>query len=165
MIQRFYRLVDRNLEYCYYIETLKSFTKSELDILNWLLAETFEAENFGEQTFLAGKKRNIIEIGPRLNFETAFSTNAVAICHACGLEKVIRIEFSRRYMVPRGTDRLQFIDTHYDRMTECGYSRPLETFEIGIIPEKVYAIPLIENGIEELREFNQKIGLGMDEWD
>ncbi len=165
MMQRFYRCIDKNFEYCYYTETSKPLTTAELEILKWLIAETFETENFKWKSFLDNGKQNVIEIGPRLNFETAFSTNAVAICHACGLEKVIRIEFSRRYMVPKGTDRLQFIDTHYDRMTECVYSRPLETFEIGIIPEKVYAIPLIENGIEELREFNQKIGLGMDKWD
>src|SRR4030043_992150 len=165
MIQRFYRLVDRDLEYCYYIETLKSFTKSELDILNWLLAETFEAENFGEQTFLAGKKRNIIEIGPRLNFETAFSTNAVAICHTCGLEKVTRLELSKRYALLPETDLPLFIDAHHDRMTECVYPGPLQTFGAGIVPEKVYPISLIENGAEELKRFNRKIGLGMDEWD
>jgi len=165
MIQRFYRLADRNLEYCYYIETLKSFTKSELDVLKWLLAETFEAENFGEKTFLAGKKRKIIEIGPRLNFETAFSTNAVAICHTCGLEKVTRLELSKRYALLPETNLPQFIDAHHDRMTECVYPGPLQTFETGIVPEKVYPISLIENGAEELKRFNRKIGLGMDEWD
>jgi len=165
MIQRFYRLADRNLEYCYYIETLKSFTKSELDILKWLLAETFEAENFGEKTFLTGRNRNIIEIGPRLNFETAFSTNAVAICHTCGLEKVTRLELSKRYTLASETNLSQFIDTNHDRMTECVYPGPLQTFETGIVPEEVYPISLIENGAEELKRFNRKIGLGMDEWD
>lgn len=165
MMQRFYRLVDKNCEYCYYIETSKPFTKVESEILRWLLAETFEIENFGDKSFLGSRERNIIEIGPRLNFETALSTNAVAICHACGLEKVTRIELSRRYALLPGTDRSQFIDAYHDRMTEFIYPRPLETFEIGIVPEKVYAIPLIENGIEELKKFNRKIGLGMDEWD
>lgn len=165
MIQRFYRLADRNLEYCYYIETLKSFTKSELDILKWLLAETFEAENFGEKTFLDSKNRTIIEIGPRLNFETAFSTNAVAICHTCGLEKITRLELSKRYALASETNLSQFIETYHDRMTECVYPEPLQTFETGIVPEEVYAISLIENGVEELKRFNRKIGLGMDEWD
>jgi phosphoribosylformylglycinamidine synthase len=27
----------------------------------------------------------IIEVGPRMNFTTAWSTNAVSVCHACGL--------------------------------------------------------------------------------
>ncbi|HEY4696302.1 MAG TPA: phosphoribosylformylglycinamidine synthase [Candidatus Hydromicrobium sp.] len=165
MIQRFYRLIEKNFEYCYYIETPKSFTKIELEILRWLLAETFEAEDFGKKTFLDNREQNIIEVGPRLNFETALSTNAVAICRACGLEKITRIELSRRYTLVPEADRPQFIDTHHDRMTECVYPKSLETFETGIVPEKVYPVPLIENGMEELEKFNRKIGLGMDEWD
>ena len=164
-MQLFYRRIDKNFEYCYYIETSRPLTKSELGILSWLLAETFEKENFGEKSFLDNGKQSIIEIGPRLNFETALSTNAVAICHACGLAKVTRIELSRRYALPAETDRSQFASAHYDRMTECVYPGPLETFEVGIVPEKVYTVPLIEEGIEELKKFNRKIGLGMDEWD
>ena len=164
-MQLFYRRIDKNFEYCYYIETSRPLTKSELGILSWLLAETFEKENFGEKSFLDNGKQSVIEIGPRLNFETALSTNAVAICHACGLAKVTRIELSRRYALPAETDRSQFASAHYDRMTECVYPGPLETFEVGIVPEKVYTVPLIEEGIEELKKFNRKIGLGMDEWD
>ncbi|MBC8387754.1 MAG: phosphoribosylformylglycinamidine synthase [Actinobacteria bacterium] len=164
-MQLFYRRIDKNFEYCYYIETSRPLTKSELGILSWLLAETFEKENFGEKSFLDNGKQSVIEIGPRLNFETALSTNAVAICHACGLAKVTRIELSRRYALPAETDRSQFASAHYDRMTECIYPGPLETFEVGIVPEKVYTVPLIEEGIEELKKFNRKIGLGMDEWD
>ena len=51
----------------------------------------FEPGNFSSQSLLSAKglqkNSRIIEIGPRLNFETAFSTNAVAICHACGIDK------------------------------------------------------------------------------
>ena len=36
------------------------------------------------------------EIGPRLSFATAWSTNAVAICHASGLTGIERVERSRR---------------------------------------------------------------------
>jgi phosphoribosylformylglycinamidine synthase len=129
-MQLFYRRIDKNFEYCYYIETSRPLTKSELGILSWLLAETFEKENFGEKSFLDNGKQSIIEIGPRLNFETALSTNAVAICHACGLAKVTRIELSRRYALPAETDRSQFTSAHCDRMTECVYPGPLETFEV-----------------------------------
>ena len=38
----------------------------------------------------------IVEVGPRLNFSTAWSANAVSICESCGVSKVNRIEQSRR---------------------------------------------------------------------
>ncbi|MFH1025225.1 MAG: hypothetical protein V1764_00910 [Nitrospirota bacterium] len=41
----------------------------------------------------------ILEVGPRMNFTTAWSTNAVSICHECGLTKITRIERSRRYIL------------------------------------------------------------------
>lgn len=177
MIQRFYRLIENNFEYCYYIETSEPLNPHELKILGWLIAETFEAEKFDRKTFLDNK--DVIEIGPRLNFETAFSTNAVAICHWCGLKKVTRLERSGRYLIPESADRLKFIDENHDRMTECVYRKPLETFEIGIKPEDVCIIPLIKEkkenvsgvdrspgtGMDALKNFNKKIGLGMDDWD
>jgi phosphoribosylformylglycinamidine synthase len=164
-MQRFYRRIDRNLEYCYYIETSAPLIEKELEILVWLLTETFQKENFADKSFLSKSKKRLIEIGPRLNFETAYSTNAVAICHTCGLEKVNRIELSRRYLLPPRVDMDKFITDHQDRMTECVYKKPLKSFEIGIEPEKVYALPLLEEGMEALRNFNIKMGLGMDEWD
>ena len=164
-MQRFYRLVDKNFEYCYYIETLSPLTGKELEILTWLIAETFQKENFGVRSYNNNSSGKIIEIGPRLNFETAFSTNAVAICHTCGLEKISRIELSRRHVLKSKADIQQFIRTHHDRMTECVYDKPLNTFEIGIEPEKVYPVPLMEEGVEALEKFNIKMGLGMDEWD
>lgn len=179
MIQRFYRYIDKDFEYCYYIEVSEPLSKSELEILRWLLAETFEREKFGDRSFLGNENKNIVEIGPRLNFETAFSTNAVAICHSCGLKKITRIERSRRYIVPEDVDLSDFINKNCDRMTECVYSEPLQTFEPGIKPEDVIIIPLMEEnkenkekfssdsnkGIDILRSFNRKMGLGMDEWD
>lgn len=161
----FYRNVGKSFEYCYYIEISQELTLKELKILEWLLTETFEQKKFGKKSFLKPKSQSIIEIGPRLNFETAYSTNAVSICNACGLEKVTRIERSRRYLLDPGQDSKKFTLGHHDRMTECRYGRPLQTFKTGIIPEKVYSVPLIEKGIESLREINSKLGLGLDEWD
>jgi len=181
MTQRFYRLIDKSFEYCYYIETSANLSESELKMLGWLIAETFEPEKFGRKSFFCNGDGKMIEIGPRLNFETAFSTNAVAICHSCGLAKVNRLERSRRYLISPDTDYPEFINRNHDRMTECVYREPLEDFEIGIKPEEVYLIPLIKTGEGEagefiysynhgqgadaLRNFNIKLGLGMDEWD
>ncbi len=163
-MKHFYRKVRRDFEYCFNIETSAPLTVKELKTLRWLLAETFEPEYFGDKSFLTTIK-HAIEIGPRLNFETAYSTNAVAICHACGLQKVTRLECSRRYLPPPRVDRERFIAENCDHMTECPYPEPLKTFETGAIPDKTYSVPLLEKGIAELKRFNREQGLGMDEWD
>jgi hypothetical protein len=46
-----------------------------------------------------GPTATVIEVGPRSNFSTAFSTNAVSICQSCGLNQVTRLEKSRRYLL------------------------------------------------------------------
>ena len=38
-----------------------------------------------------------LQVGPRLNFSTAWSANAVSIFRSCGLTKVVRAECSRRF--------------------------------------------------------------------
>ena len=92
----FYRLIDKSFEYCYNIETSCELDKSDIKILQWLLSETFEPGNFSAKSLLGTralqKNSAITEIGPRLNFETAFSTNAVAICHSCGISSITRLE-------------------------------------------------------------------------
>ncbi len=164
-IHRFYRLAGPNHENCYYVEVDSPLTALEITILKWLLSETFEPENLSEVSFLSQDSGRVIEVGPRLSFETAFSTNAVAICHACALQKITRIEKSRRWVLPPGVDTNEFLSSHHDRMTECKYSAPLDTFETGIIPEPVLTVRLLEDGVEALRRINRELGLGMDSWD
>jgi phosphoribosylformylglycinamidine synthase len=190
---------DIQTEYCFNIETIKPLTQEELEILKWLLAETFEPENLSFKSFLNSELRTqnselIFEVGPRMNFTTAWSTNAVAVCHACGLTKITRIERSRRYklivrrqktedkkirrwedeksqLLNLSPSQLQsllltrYSSLFYDRMTEYPYPEPFNTFETGIRPESVYEIPLKEEGKSALEKLNREMGLGMDEWD
>ena len=165
VIQRFYRLAGKDSENCFYVEVSDPLLAHELPILKWLLAETFEPEYLGDRSLLDSGKAQIVEVGPRLNFETAFSTNAVAICRFCGLDKVKRLEKSRRWILPEGADRDRFVAARHDRMTECLYPVPLESFETGLVPEPVRTIPLLEKGIDALRDINRELGLGMDAWD
>ena len=151
------------IEECFYVEITRSLSKKEIATLQWLLAETFLPKDFSRRSFIS--KDNIIEIGPRMNFETAFSTNAVAICNACGLDAVVRLERSRRYSLPNDINRQEFLSKYCDRMTECEYVSPLSSFETNIVVEPVYEVPLFAEGIEALRKINKKLGLGMDEWD
>jgi len=174
---------DIETEHCFNIEATAPLTSEELDILRWLLSETFEPENFSGESFLTLNAsrithHEIFEVGPRMNFTTAWSTNAVSVCHACGLKKIARIERSRRYKlvmrqassVKRLKDIYSSLITHhsslfYDRMTECPYQKTLETFETGIKPEPAYVVPLIEEGASALRKINAEMGLGLDDWD
>ncbi len=167
---------DIETEFCFNIDISEPLTDEELNILRWLLSETFEPENFSDNSFLNSEL--VFEVGPRMNFTTAWSTNAVSICHACGITKINRIERSRRYKfvmrnalsVKHLEDLCSSLITHhsslfYDRMTECLYHKPLETFQTGITPEPVRIIPIIEEGKGALIKINNGMGLGLDDWD
>ena len=95
-------ILDIKTEYCFYIESKGPLSAKEDELLLWLLSETFEPENFSTDSFLTNHEsqitnHGIIEVGPRMNFTTAWSSNAVSVCHACGLSKITRIERSRRF--------------------------------------------------------------------
>jgi len=206
---------DVGTEYCFNIETTALLSDGEIKILRWLLTETFEPENFSDKSFLtqsdaviarsettkqsnkveiaSPSARNdnliIIEVGPRMNFTTAWSTNAVSVCHACGLTKITRIERSRRYILKLKKrvqgfkdSRIQadesqslepwdpgilesFVCLVHDRMTECLYPETLTTFETGMQPEPFSIVPLIEEGRDALKKINVGMGLGLDDWD
>src|SRR4030042_1635466 len=207
---------DIETEYCFNIEATSPLIDEELNLLRCLRAETCEPENFSSESFLDNpplppftkgglgglSDQNIhpsslvshpfiLEVGPRMNFTTAWSTHAVSVCHACGLKKIRRIERSRRYKLIRSqksevrsqqsnpllppfskgghggiTFNLQpFLELIHDRMTECPYPERLTTFETGIKPEPVCIVPLIEEGKEALRKINTGMGLGLDDWD
>jgi phosphoribosylformylglycinamidine synthase len=91
-------------EHCFYVASDGALEDRQLDILRWLLAETFEPEGFSDQSFLATDGGEVLEVGPRMSFSTAWSTNAVSVCHACGLTTVTRIERSGRFAMPAMTE-------------------------------------------------------------
>ena len=161
-------------EFCFYIDTVQPLDQHESEILTWLLSETFEPEKFSDKSFLAVPAPPawdyIVEVGPRMSFTTAWSANAVAVCHSCGLAKIVRIERSRRYRI-RSSARLhdlqlqEFFCGLYDRMTECVYAEQLTSFETGVVPEPFFSVPLIEEGKKALERINREMGLGLDDWD
>ncbi|MHB1351040.1 MAG: phosphoribosylformylglycinamidine synthase [Desulfobulbaceae bacterium] len=155
-----YRRVDSTMEYCFNIESSDSLDEDELHRLRLVLADGFLAETVTSAPALTGPR--VVEVGPRLNFATAWSSNLVSICRAIGLAKVSRVERSRRYLVPEGEDRQAFVAAHHDRMTECPYPAPLTTFATGIQPAEVYEIDLKGGGPDALLSIP---GISMDEWD
>ncbi len=89
---------DETLEYCFNVETSAPLTSDELSVLRQLLADGFIPESISSKPNCPDG-RCVVELGPRMNFATAYSTNIVAICQTCGLEKLTRIERSRRYLL------------------------------------------------------------------
>ena len=160
-------LREMTTEWCYYLQTNEDLTPEEFAKLTWLLSETFEPNNFCTQSFL-NQHAQVLEIGPRLNFETAWSTTAVSVCHACGLRKVIRLERAVRFGLPVELNSRQvesFLILLHDRMTEMRYEQTLQNFDSGLKPKPVQIIPVMENGIEALQAINKKLGLAMDKQD
>ncbi|MHB8882896.1 MAG: phosphoribosylformylglycinamidine synthase [Thermodesulfovibrionales bacterium] len=174
------RIQELRTEYCYYIDVRHPLERRETDLLRWLISETFEPGDFSESSFLstepaAGEVHFFFEVGPRMNFTTAWSSNAVSVCQACGLTGITRVERSRRYRfaadagakLPSFEDPSvrRFLELVHDRMTECLYPDILKNFDPGKKPEPVRTIPLIEEGRPALEKINAEMGLGLDDWD
>ena len=118
-IRHLYRQVNSEMEFCFNIESTEPLADGEISRLRFLLADGFIKETVGLRSHFLGAEKNVVELGPRLNFATAWSSNMVSICHATGLKKITRIERSRRYLLKDSIDRRQFVAEHHDRMTEC----------------------------------------------
>ncbi len=144
---------------CFNIETSRPLTAEELKVLRLILTDGFVLDRIHDKTTIEDPLDKVLELGPRLNFATAYSTNLVGICHSCGLDAVTRIEKTRRYVLPDEKDREEFAKANHDRMTECVYDRPLESFALRAEPEAVYDIPMKEQEPDALLKVP---GLAMD---
>lgn len=153
-------------EECFYIDLRAGLNPQQLNDLKWLLSEPLTVVS--EESCFSGD--DVVEIGPRLSVETPLSSNAVAICASMGII-VRRIERSVRYRHSPGLgissemNRDEITEQFLDRMTQAVYPSVLTTFETGVVPELVQIVPILEEGEVALREANERLGLGMDEWD
>jgi phosphoribosylformylglycinamidine synthase len=125
---------------CFNVEVTEQLTEQEADVVAWLLRETYAPGDCTAESQIVGhvaKPANVtlIEVGPRLTFSTAFSANAVSACASCGIDKITRLERSRRYSVKaRGgglsdAETAVFAGLVHDRMTEEVYATPLRSFK------------------------------------
>ncbi|MDZ4225507.1 MAG: phosphoribosylformylglycinamidine synthase, partial [Candidatus Andersenbacteria bacterium] len=154
-------------EWCNYAGCNRVLLPEEQRVMGYVLAETFEPENFSRETFL-GQYPEVIEVGPRLNFATAFSSTSVDILQRCGVKSVTRLEQSRRLALPRRlteAERRQAVNLLHDRMTEMEYVQPLKSFDHGLRPALVRVVPVLAKGRAALWEINKQLGLGWDEQD
>lgn len=159
-------------EVCFNVGLLDGsvLTEKALTALHWLLAETFEPEKLSRDSTLPSAQ--VVEVGPRLNFQTAWSANAVTICKACGVEEVTRLERSRRYAIHAvgggpvdGELVARFATAVHDRMTECVYEQPLPSFDSGLVPQRSYEVDVLGEGAAALEQISAEQGLGFDEQD
>lgn len=167
------------MEKCYHVETTKpiSVQSNEFYLLKWLLKHpqsTDQSLNLKSQLSGSLGQSLLLEVGPRFNFSTPFSTNCVNICRNVGLTQVIRLEASLRYLISyKGNtqpDLEQLIDLLSDRMTECLYTQanlPQQSFDEQLpqTDNAWYTVPLLQQGRKALEAVNAKMGLAFSDWD
>jgi phosphoribosylformylglycinamidine synthase len=191
-LQERYPFIDQLLtEDCFNVEikNMNQFESTEREKLIWLLSETFQPDNLQLETRFKSEtlssQERVIEVGPRLAFSTAWSSNCLSMCQACGIETIQRIEKSRRYLI-RFSDEIKSRSSSsseeeerarekkmmeelqsllHDRMTECVYLTSLESFQNGTLAEPVKYIQVMEHGRQALEAINNEKGLGFDDWD
>lgn len=162
-------------ELCYHIETTNPLIAKDKELLKWVLQDQFHPENLTEETSLVEdiSKDILIEVGPRFNFSTSNSTNAVSICRNLGLKQVVRVEVSRRYLLEfknkASTDVEKIALLLYDRMTECRYTIdniPKKSFNEKLIKkENIKEINVMKKGEDAIKELDDELGLAFDEAD
>ncbi|MDD5438307.1 MAG: phosphoribosylformylglycinamidine synthase [Patescibacteria group bacterium] len=153
-------------EWCFYIEH-EPLAGSKLTTLDWLLVKTYDPKGLDSSPFL--DPRTTLEIGPRLNFETPFSTMAVNICRKCGLYEVTRLERSIRYGLKVALTEEQtevFLEPLHDKMVQMRYREPLTTLISDRKPEPVKTIDVMRDDWREvLRAYGKANGCGWDDQD
>ncbi|KAL6745568.1 CobB/CobQ-like glutamine amidotransferase domain-containing protein [Haematococcus lacustris] len=157
-------------ELCYNVSVTAPLSSKEAETLTWLLRETFEPQGLTPESRFKAGDHTVVEVGPRMSFSTAFSTNAVSIAASCGLGKVNRLELSKRFALNAsrplsGPEQQAFAALVHDRMTEEVYSRPVASFAVNTPPAPVFSVPLMKRGRPALEEINKEMGLAFDEWD
>ncbi|MDP2650470.1 MAG: phosphoribosylformylglycinamidine synthase, partial [bacterium] len=162
-VLHFYTKTVNGAEHCFNVEIERPLREAERAKLHWLLSGTDPRGEVSSKPHLFGTR--VVEIGPRLNFATPYSTNANAICRFAGLKGITRIECSRRFVLAKNETPESFFDKHADRMTEMIYRKPLTSFALRVRPAKTYELPLLQKGAAALQRVNKELGLGMDEWD
>lgn len=175
-IAQLYPDVTITTELCYNVELdgSDSLSVEHKGILCWLFSPPYSVSLSEEPTLKPADGARLVEIGPRLNFSTAWSTNAVSICQSAGLSRVTRVELSRRHLIKpqEGHNGVlkdgameRLISCLYDTMTECVYSQPIMSFAVDIRPQEVFEVDILGQGRAALEKANDELGLAFDSWD
>ncbi|XP_077573996.1 phosphoribosylformylglycinamidine synthase [Stigmatopora nigra] len=164
-------------ELCYNVELTGSenLSQEHKEVLFWLFRLPMQTEPLCETPKL--KKEDgatLVEIGPRLNFSTAWSTNAVSICQSAGLTNITRVELSRRFLIKATNytdvtaiqkEVKNLIHLLHDSMTECIYERPVTSFVVDAKAQPFFEVDVMGEGRAALEKANDQLGLAFDAWD
>lgn len=196
------RVADLREEHCFYVASTKPLSGEERKQVLWLIEPTTgglggayddcyvtisdkESHLRSVSSSANDSKRVLVEIGPRLNFCSPFSTNAVSILRSsCAQTTIYRLERSTIYELALNvaldeTETRQLLDklseVLYDEMVETIYERPVETFHPDAPRAKIAQgepwlqpsadVDIRGRGEVALREVSTKLGLFFDEWD
>uniref|UniRef100_A0A8C3F3W0 Phosphoribosylformylglycinamidine synthase n=1 Tax=Chrysemys picta bellii TaxID=8478 RepID=A0A8C3F3W0_CHRPI len=160
-------------ELCYNVSWTGASPPSpqETQLLHWLFGCPLESGDVATESFLRPAPTDLlIEIGPRLNFSTAFSTNVVSVCQAAGLGCIDRVERSHRYLLqcaqrPTPPEEDALVAVLSDRMTEQSYKEPIRSFAVAAHPAPTWDVDVLAGGRTALERASQKLGLAFDSWD
>lgn len=167
-------------ELCFHVEFLRSapleLHDREKAILEWLLQSPLNPRALTSITILKPtSEETLIECGPRFNFSTPQSTNAVSVCRSAGLQEVVRLEVSTRYLISWKNDVMNpkirgiLVDALHDRMTECEYTienMPRKSFNESLKKhENVHTVDVLDKGRTALEEIDAEMGLAFDNAD
>nr|XP_040040635.1 probable phosphoribosylformylglycinamidine synthase, chloroplastic/mitochondrial [Gasterosteus aculeatus aculeatus] len=162
-------------ELCYNVELTEPISTEQTEVLLWLFRPLFQAEPLSLKPKLTeGAEEKLVEIGPRLNFSTSWSTNTVSICQSIGINIVTRVELSIRVLIKpiKGQtlkhlegDVRTLIGRLHDNMTQCIYERPITSFAVATEPQPVLEVDVLQRGRAALEEVNEDLGLAFDSWD
>lgn len=171
---------DLKTELCFYVEfNQKNVDVKDKETIKWILSSPLEPEKVTTDSVLKVEngKNVLIECGPRFNFSTSDSTNAVSICNSLGLKNVVRLEVSKRYLIIFNKNNIT-VNTEmenilaavlHDRMTECKYTSeniPKRSFNEKLIKkEDIRQINILGHGRKALEEINTEMGLAFDDRD
>jgi phosphoribosylformylglycinamidine synthase len=171
------KLKKLTTESCFYVEIKENLLDKEILQMRWILTNVLNPDILKDVTELpleADDLSLLVEIGPRLNFSTALSTNAVSIFHSVGLKKVTRVEVSTRYLIQfdktTAVDAVkaaenQVVAALHDKMTQCRYVQPLTSFAVDVKPNPWYEVNIMKEGRAALEKVNDHLGLAFDSWD
>lgn len=152
-------------EWCFYLEGGVLLSSDQVSNLSYLLGETFDPDGTRPETSWLDGMAEVLEMGPRPNFQSPASSTTVNVLGKIGLAGFVRAERSWRVGLSDQLDaerRAALAAALHDPMTEMIYVESPSSFLLSSEPEPTFRVPLQDGGLEALQDFSRQRGLGFD---